>query len=607
MIKKLFLFFLFFKSITISSQVITTKLDITEPGSWFCFRNSFHLDSISDNIVIDIAADSKYWLWINGELEIREGGLKRGPNPNDTYYDKLENLKNLKQGNNSIAILVWYFGKDGFSHKNSATPGITFKMNSNGKEIKCKKNWKYIKHPAFYVPEGDIPNYRLAESNIGFNSELDIDFTNPNYNDKSWKNAKVISLQDAGWNTLKERPIPQWKDYGLKSYESIRQSNDSVFAYLPYNSHITPYLKINSKAGNKIIIKTDNYNGGSATNVFAEYITKDGIQEFECKGWMNGHHVIYTIPSDVEIIDLSYRETGFDTEFKGRFSCDDPKLNTLWNKSQRTLYITMRDTYMDCPDRERAQWWGDVVNELGESFYALDEKSHSLTKKGICELIDWQREDSTIFSPIPAGNYDSELPMQMLASIGYYGFWTYYMGTGDKKTIEYVYPGVKRYIHLWKTDKDGFVIPRKGGWTWGDWGTNKDMELLFNQWYIIALQGYEKISLLMGENEEAKWAASVYNKLKDAFHTKYWNGKYYVSPQYKEQPDDRAQALAVVSGTLPKDLYDVMKPFFLENFNASPYMEKYVLEALRSEERRVGKECVSTCRSLGVLPPEKAR
>ena len=125
--KQIFLFLLIFKSITISSQVITTKLDIAEAGSWFCFRNSFHLDSISDNIVIDIAADSKYWLWINGELEIREGGLKRGPNPNDTYYDKLENLKNLQQGNNRIAILVWYFGKDGFSHKNSATPGITFK------------------------------------------------------------------------------------------------------------------------------------------------------------------------------------------------------------------------------------------------------------------------------------------------------------------------------------------------------------------------------------------------------------------------------------------------------------------------------------------------
>lgn len=46
-------------------------------------------------------------------------------------------------------------------------------------------------------------------------------------------------------------------------------------------------------------------------------------------------------------------------------------MNELWKRSVRTLYITMRDSYMDCPDRERAQWWGDEVNELGEAFYAL--------------------------------------------------------------------------------------------------------------------------------------------------------------------------------------------------------------------------------------------
>ena len=346
------------------------------------------------------------------------------------------------------------------------------------------------------------------------------------------------------------------------------------------SAQITPYLKIKSASGNKIKILTDNYHGGSAPNVFAEYITKEGVQEFECLGWMNGHSVIYIIPKDVEILDLSYRETGFDTQFKGLFYCDDPKLNTLWNKAQRTLYITMRDTYMDCPDRERAQWWGDVVNELGEAFYALDEKAHSLTRKGIYELMDWQRTDSSIYSPVPSGNYDSELPMQMLASVGYYGFWTYYMGTGDKNTIEYVYPKVKKYIHLWKTDKAGFVIPRKGGWTWGDWGENKDMELLFNQWYIIALHGYELMSELVGENKEARWANATAENLKKAFHSKYWNGSYYVSSPDMTIPDDRAQALAIVSGTLPTNQYDKIRPFFSSYFNASPYMEKYVLEAL---------------------------
>ena len=35
-----------------------------------------------------------------------------------------------------------------------------------------------------------------------------------------------------------------------------------------------------------------------------------------------------------------------------------------------------------------------------------------------------------------------------------------------------------------------------------------------------------------------------------------------------------------MSGTLPRELYPVIRPFFREQYHASPYMEKYVLQAL---------------------------
>lgn len=437
---------------TAVAQVISPDCppDKIEPGSWYCFRNTVNLKRQPRNVSLHIAADSKYWLWVNGELQVREGGLKRGPNPNDTYCD-------------TITLLVWYFGKDGFSHRNSPTPGMTFALNVDGKDIRLRKPWKSIVHPAFYQPEGEQPNYRLPESNIGFDAGKDIDFTRPDFDDSQWPDARLTDLAAAGWNKLQPRPIPQWKDYGLKPYERTERINDTILhAYLPYNAQITPYIRLRADKGRKVRIRTDNYTGGSANNVFAEYTTRQGEQDFECLGWMNGHYVVYQVPKDAEVLDLMYRETGYDTYFAGSFHCDDPALNRLWEKSQRTLYITMRDTYMDCPDRERAQWWGDVVNELGEAFYALNEKAHLLTRKGIRELMDWQRADSTIFAPVPAGNYDSELPMQMLASVGYYGFWTYYMGTADSATIGYVYPNVKKYIHVWKTDAQGLAIPRKG-------------------------------------------------------------------------------------------------------------------------------------------------
>lgn len=564
------------------AQVLTLdSVGSSRPGTWYCFRNTVKLSAVPGSVRLALAADSKYWLWVNGELQVREGGLKRGPNPMDTYCDIVTDLPALRKGENTVAVLVWYFGKDGFSHRNSPTPGMTFELEVDGKRIEPDKAWKAVMHPAFYQPEGEQPNYRLPESNIGYDARKAVGFAEPGFDDMEWPEARNVSLEEAGWNKLVDRPIPLWKDFGLKPYARTEMKGDTALvAYLPYNAQVTPYVKVKAAGGKRIRILTDNYYGGSAPNVFAEYVTTDGIQEFECLGWMNGHSVVYTLDEGIEVLDVKYRETGYDTSFAGSFFCDDPALNRLWEKSQRTLYITMRDTYMDCPDRERAQWWGDVVNESGEAFYALDEKAHALTRKGMRELMDWQRADSTIFSPVPAGNYDSELPMQMLASVGYYGFWNYYMGTGDTATIRYVYPKVKKYIRLWKTDSLGLVVPRKGGWTWGDWGENKDMELLFNQWYAIALQGYMRMADLVGDGKEARWAEAAERRLRQEFHQRYWNGSYYVSPGYSGDPDDRAQALAVVSGTLPDSLYSVLRPFFRNHFHASPYMEKYVLQAL---------------------------
>ena len=42
--------------------------------------------------------------------------------------------------------------------------------------------------------------------------------------------------------------------------------------------------------------------------------------------------------------------------------------------------------------------------------------------------------------PIPSGNWEKELPGQMLASVGYFGFWNYYLNTGDMETLKKVYP-----------------------------------------------------------------------------------------------------------------------------------------------------------------------
>ncbi len=567
---------------------ITATENQSESNTWIAFRKTFDLSLVPASALSRIAADSKYWLWINGQLIVFEGGLKRGPTPVDTYYDEVDIAPFLLEGKNTIAILLWYFGKEGFSHKSSGAAAMVFECKAPGINVVSDKSWLATLHRAYENTRGVRPNFRLPESNVRFDARRDPgNWYDPDYNPqgRGFGNAKEAGTPPAApWNRLVKRPIPLWKDYGLKEYVSVERKSgemyDTLVCRLPYNAQITPWFRISSDEGLEITMHTDHYYGGGPPNVRAEYMTKKGIQEYESLGWMNGHKVFYILPKEISVEKVMYRETGYSTEFTGTFESSDPWLNQLWKKAVRTLYVTMRDTYMDCPDRERAQWWGDVVNESGESFYALDPDAAGLTKKGILELINWQREDHTLFSPVPAGNWNSELPGQMLASVGYYGFWNYYLNTGDKETISLVFDGVKKYLDVWKLKEDGTLVERTGDWYWGDWGTSIDKQLLFNAWYYLALKGYRKMAEVLVKPEEEKRTQSKMDAFETAFNNAFWDGKGYRTKTYEGKYDDRAQALAVVSGLASPSKYPVLSDIFKTTFLASPYMEKYVLEAL---------------------------
>jgi hypothetical protein len=567
---------------------------------WTCYRKSFGLGQAPSEAKARIAADSKYWLWINGKLVVREGGLKRGPTPQGTYYDDVDLAGNLVKGSNSVAVLVWHFGKHGFSHNSSGRAGLVFEADLGGLKLKSDASWKMKKHPAFGTAGDPAPNYRLPESSLRFDARRDIaDWTAPGFDDAQWSSPIVGGIPPVPpWGPLERRPVPFWKDYGLKDYANAGElptvaDGKTIVAKLPYNAHVTPYLKIESKAGLTLDLRTDNFMGGSSPNVHAEYITRDGVQEFEAYGWMNGHAVHYSIPAGVKVLALKYRETGFATEFTGAFSCNDASLNTLWEKARRTLYVTMRDNYMDCPDRERAQWWGDAANELGEVFYAFDPAGASLTRKAMLELVCWQRPDKTLYSPVPAGKpedsvrkdlnngtWNIELPPQMLASIGKYGFWTYYFYTGDAESIRAVYPQVRDYLRIWQLDPDGLVIHRKGDWDWEDWGENIDENVLDSAWYHLALESAVKMAKLAGQDGDiAEWETRM-KAIEKNFNARFWNGTEYRSPGYKGDTDDRANAMAVVAGLVRTEQFPALRRVLALHHNASPYMEKYVLESL---------------------------
>ena len=563
---------------------ISTERSQSQTNEWLAYRKTVEIKEVPNSFIARIAADSKYWLWINDQLVVFEGGLKRGPEPNATYFDVVDIAKWLKPGENTIAILVWHFGKNGFSHASSGRAGLLFDAQSESLSLVSDRSWRCTLYSAYENTTAPHPNFRLPESNIRFDAQQEIkDWNLTSFTGSFPEAIELTKAEGYPFGKLVERPIPLWKNSGLKDYKSVvySEKRDTVYCTLPYNCHATPFLNVEAEPGKTIQLITDNYVGGGDTNVRAEYVTKNGVQTYESLGWMNGNQIIYVIPTGVKVLDVKYRETGYDAEFKGKFSCNDPFFNELWKRSARTLYVTMRDTYMDCPDRERAQWWGDEVNELGEVFYVLDARGHKLALKGIYELMNWQREDGVLFAPVPSANWGRELPLQMLASVGYYGFYTHYFFSGDSSFVAPVYDRLHRYLHeVWQPEQNGLVPERAGDWSWGDWGENIDMGVLTNSWYYLALKAEKSFAGMLGKTADVEHLDAMMKSFQSCFNTKYWTGTCYRSPGYNGETDDRAQALAVVSGLASAEKYPALLQVFKKEYHASPYMEKYVLEAL---------------------------
>jgi hypothetical protein len=96
-------------------------------NTWVSFRKTVNIDEIPESVNAQISVDSKYWLWVNGEMVIFEGGFARGPSqagawnrkdsimPTNSWYETINIKPYLKEGENTIAFLVWYWGR--MTHK----------------------------------------------------------------------------------------------------------------------------------------------------------------------------------------------------------------------------------------------------------------------------------------------------------------------------------------------------------------------------------------------------------------------------------------------------------------------------------------------------------
>ena len=529
---------------------------------------------------LEIGCETKYWLFVNGEPVVFDGGLFRESARGQGYFDFVDLAPYLRAGKNRVTVHVWYYGNGGRNNRACERAGLILSCDALG--LQSDEHTPCYLDEAYYTPDTDRPSYLYGGDHTAYDARLRPFSLCPDPT-PAHKAVVVGAYGDAPWGELAPRPIPL-----LFFTERVpcapRREGDHYTVSLPYAMHASPYVRLKAAGGEVVDIRSDRYavNGGPGDfNRYnghrAEYICGAGEQEFEMLDWVFGETLFFTVPETVEVLELGYRESGYDSHVSTTFSCNDPAVNRLFEKCVRTLKVCMRENYMDCPDRERGQWIGDVSVQAPQVAYLLDRNGLLLLRKAICDFINLRAGD-VLMGNVP-GDHAGELPSQSLNAISEWGMVaTYYRATGERAILELVLEPAVRYLMLWETDGEGVVLRRKGGWEWYDHLYNCDEEVLNICWYCSALRFALFMAEELGDRRYDSFLRERLDAIETVFEARYWQaGGYYGSGSFV---DDRANAMAVLAGLCPTHRYARIRYLLTSVYNATPYMENYILIAL---------------------------
>ncbi|MBO4535527.1 MAG: hypothetical protein J5755_06295, partial [Clostridia bacterium] len=447
---------------------------------WAAFSKDVYLEEDADLATLDVACDTHYWLWVNGEEIVWEGGLKRGVTPMDGFYDHVTIQGKFKAGRNNVSILVRHLGDDGFSHKDSGHGYLVVEGTIGDRPFVTDGSWKARKF-AYEYNAWDFwnnLNYRLSERGSRIDGADYCEFW-LGEDATGWADAVVLDEAKGARLAGKSFPNPlPPKTIGEPIYFDTSLGKTTKRTTLTFsldvNTQFCPYFEFEAdKSGRKITYYTEN----KALDYKNTYTAKQGDNRFVDFAWISGEKLIVEVDKGITLKRVGYRPTGYGATAQEAFQCNDAALTTLWQKAANTLAVTMRDSYMDCPDRERAQWIGDAVIESGMSFYSLSPESAALFRKAILTTYGWVHADGTIQTVVPNGTMAYELPQQNLAFLVECVQYVKY--SGDETVVPMILSMAQGYLPLWKM-KNGLVVHRKGSWDWCDWGKNADVAALEN-------------------------------------------------------------------------------------------------------------------------------
>jgi alpha-L-rhamnosidase len=514
-----------------SSLVWTGQPDAHQKaGSCVAFRKHFDLAAVEQKVTMEIFADTRYMLWVNGQY------VQRGParfEPKAPEYDSIDITSYLHTGDNVVVVLVTSRISNGKTRIH--TPGITALV-TQADQIICATDgtWKWSDKTRYRGVKTDWPNiYDVVDARVE-----DGDWTLPDYDDSKWAVAQPVP--ENTWGALTARRIPLLRETGVEpdwqnatNWPVTLNAGEQVS--FKFHHLVLAYIQIEMDADEGSVLEL-------TYSPKTQIICRAGKQTYIS----TDTHSIYdgglrVKSGRVTLLNVKFVERLYPFDQVGTFESSDPLLNRLWKTCVRGLEITSEDAYVDCTDRERVEWMDcdppafDVTRVAmagqaadGKEIYSDPRLLEEMLRRTAYTL----QPDGWVKAHTSSDRFDIHAKMEDRACDWVEGARRYYESCGQTNVIREIWPAIVAQMNYFldRRTPRGLVLARE--WVvWGDPVGYQTCEgTALNAFICKALADAAFLGNLIGEKEQAKKFDRASTDLADAINHVLWDenaGTYY--------------------------------------------------------------------------------
>ena len=470
------------------------------------FRKSLTLDQQPDSFIINISADNRYRLFVNGQAVC--WGPARGVIFH-WYYETIDIASFLNSGENIIAVQVWNMGEWTPGAQQTLKTGLIIQGNTPKEEgINTNSSWKVYQNKS-YSPSLDH-RQDVGCSDIVKANAYPWGWQTATYKDDGWVAARPLGNgQPYGCGTgydwvLCPRDIPLMEEsllrmknirrmQGMEGGKNLLTGNaplqipphKTVSLLIDQGFLTTAYPELLISGGKDASVKLtycealmkewqkahrDSIDNRQVIGMADIFYPDGGEERLFRPLWFRTYRYIQlditTQDAPLIIKDLYGKYTGYPFKENGYFACDNPLLKDIWTVGWRTARLCAHETYFDCPYYEQLQYVGDTRIQALISLYV--DGDDRLMRKAI-KMFDYSRS----YEGITTSRYPARTP-QYIPPFSLY--WIniihdYWMHRDDPEFIKSCLPGIKTVLAWFeeKVDSQTGMLGHLPHWNFIDW------------------------------------------------------------------------------------------------------------------------------------------